>query len=85
MTAQEKKRSLQMIASASKLSFGTLSIALRRVGDKNVEPLVHVYLVFLDSFDNVPEPAVLLERFVPWQEFALSLDPLAHLGGKTSR
>jgi hypothetical protein len=54
MTAQEKERSLQKIASASKLSFGTLSIALRRVGDKNVEPFIHINLVFLSGLVSIP-------------------------------
>jgi hypothetical protein len=85
MTTQEKERSLQMIANASKLAFGTLSIALRRVGDKNVEPLIHVYLVFLSSLVSIPEAAKFLERFIPWREVGLFLNSLASFGGKTSR
>jgi hypothetical protein len=48
-----------MIAIASRLSCGILFTALRRVGDQNVLPLVHVYLVFLDSLVSIPEPAMI--------------------------
>ena len=77
LTPQELKTSTLMISHASNLTFGTLSIALRRFGDLNVYPLVHVYLVFLLSLVEVEVAMVHVEQDVPWNEIASFLNTLA--------
>jgi hypothetical protein len=58
------------------LTMSTLSIALKRAGDKNVLPHVHVLLSFLSTFASIPYVAHLVEH-APWAEIATFLNTLA--------
>lgn len=58
--------SMEVVALASKIAFGTLSISLRRPHDPNVHPLVHVYLVFLRTLVSVKQAMKCIETYVPW-------------------
>jgi hypothetical protein len=76
-TPRERDTSLRAINHALDLTFGTLAIALRRLGDKNVYPLVHVYLVFIYSIVDVEKAMRPLERGIPWSDLATFLTALA--------
>ena len=77
LTAREQEVSLRTISHALEIAFGTLAIALRRLGDKNVYPLVHVYLVFIYSIVGVEKAMAPLERGIPWQDLAAFFTALA--------
>lgn len=77
ITQEELETSLRTIAYASSLAFGSLAIGLQRIGDKNVYPMVHVYLVFLYSIINVEKAVKLFEKDIPWEDMASFLNALA--------
>jgi len=85
MTVREQEASLRMVACASNIAFDTLSIALRRLGDKNVYPLAHVYLVFIYSLLNIAKATTLLETRIPWEDIARFLTSLAKPETMTSK
>ena len=85
MTSQEHEASLRMVACASSIAFETLSIALRRIGDKNVFALAHVYLVFIYSLLNNEKAISLLETRIPWEDIARFLSSLAKPETMTSK
>jgi hypothetical protein len=68
--------SIQVISFASHLAFSTLSIILKRVGDKNVLPSVHLSLAFLWSAALVPKSITSIEVDVPWVRIASFLSTL---------
>ena len=78
LTEQEYSSSIQLIAFGSVLTFETFIVALRRIGDKNVYPLVHVYLVLIWSLLNVPKALVHVEMDIPWIDLATFLTALVH-------
>ncbi|KAF2191506.1 hypothetical protein K469DRAFT_732855 [Zopfia rhizophila CBS 207.26] len=57
------------------LTFSTLSLVLRRIGDKNVLPHVHVLLSFLSSFASIKYVAHLIDH-APWTEIVTFLNTL---------
>ena len=69
--------SLRSLIHASDISFWTLSMALGHIGNRNVFPLVHVYLVFLLSIVNIEKAIKHIGNDVPWQELAKFLTPMA--------
>ena len=77
LTEHEIELSRRNIKHASRITFGTLSVALGRVGDKNVYPMVHTYLVFLRSLIAVEKAMKQIEKDVPWSELASFLTTLA--------
>ena len=77
LTEHEVESSKRNIEHASTITFGTLSAALGRVGDRNVYPLVHTYLVFLWSLVDVEKAMKLIEMDVPWSKLASFLTTLA--------
>ena len=77
LTQQELKSSTTTVSHAAILTFGTLSIALRRIGDKNVLPMVHVYFVFLWSLTCVDKAMKHVEKDVPWADIVSFLNTLA--------
>jgi len=83
-TPREREASLRTINHALDLTFGTLAIALRRLGDKNVYPLVHVYLVFIYSTVGVEKAMAPLECGIPWSDLASFLTALAKPEAMTS-
>ncbi|MCJ1433520.1 hypothetical protein MMC27_002883 [Xylographa pallens] len=85
MTSREQEASLRMVACASSIAFGTFSIALRRIGDRNVFPLAHVYLVFVYSLLNIEKAISLLETRIPWEDIAQFLTSLAKPENMTSK
>lgn len=68
LTPPEIRSSRILISQASSFAFGSLSIALRRIGDKNVFPLVHVYFVFLWGLAAVEKAMTCVEQDIPWTE-----------------
>lgn len=77
LTASELRCSLELLSRASKLTFSTLEISLRRIGDRNVYPLVHVSLAFLRSLLSVEKAIKYVEHDVPWVEICSFLNALA--------
>ncbi|KAL1860128.1 hypothetical protein Plec18170_002077 [Paecilomyces lecythidis] len=65
-----------IVAHASYLSFSTLSVILRRVGDKNVLPSVHVSLAFLWCSAMNYKSMLLIQAYVPWVRIASFLNTL---------
>jgi hypothetical protein len=57
------------------LTMTTLSLVLRRIGDKNVLPHVHVILSFLSSLTPNKSVARLIDR-APWTDIVLFLNTL---------
>ena len=76
LTPQEIRLSLSTIAHASLIAFGTLDVALGRIGDKNVYPLVHTYLVFIRSLIGVDKAMKHVEKEIPWSELVVFLNAL---------
>ncbi|KAF2791200.1 hypothetical protein K505DRAFT_249485 [Melanomma pulvis-pyrius CBS 109.77] len=60
---------------AYQLLLSTLSLVLRRIGDKNVLPHVHVLLSFFSSFASIKYVTHLLDQ-APWAEIVLFLNTL---------
>ena len=85
LTSQELEASLATLAQAASLTFGTFSTALRCVGDKNICPMIHVYLVFLLSLTSVEKAMRHVEKKVPWIDLAAFLNSLAGPGKWTSK
>ncbi|KAF2864714.1 hypothetical protein BDV95DRAFT_508584 [Massariosphaeria phaeospora] len=57
------------------LTMSTLSLVLRRIGDKNVLPHIHVLLAFLHSFASIKYVAHLVDQ-APWSEIVTFLNTL---------
>ncbi|MCJ1250116.1 hypothetical protein MMC30_007342 [Trapelia coarctata] len=81
----ERDASLRMLNYAIDIAFGTLAIALRRIDDKNVFPLVHMYLVFIYSIVSVEKAMELFERGIPWSDLASFLTAIAKSEAMTSK
>ncbi|KAL2043723.1 hypothetical protein N7G274_003242 [Stereocaulon virgatum] len=65
-----------VISQASRIAFYTFSVALKRPKDRNVYPLVHVYLVFLWSIVGINEAWDLIKMHVPCKEICAFLNSL---------
>ena len=61
---------------AKHLSNETLEIVLRRTGDPNVLPFIHVTLVFMHHLARRPHAMKLLEVSFPWQSLTIMLNTL---------
>ena len=85
LTEHEVELSRRNIKHASTITFGTFSVVLGRVGDKNVYPMVHTYLVFLRSLIAVEKAMKQIEMDVPWSELASFLTTLAKSQVTTNR
>jgi len=85
LTRNELQSSVALICQASKLTFSMLAVSLRRLGDENVYPLVHVSLIFLFSLASVDKAMEYLEQDVPWGEICFFLNSLAKPDTLTSR
>ena len=85
LTPSDIQSSLSLISQASSLAFTCLSIALSRLRDKNIFPLVHVYLVFLWSLAAVETAMKYVEHDVPWAEICAFLNTLAKPNAMPSR
>lgn len=77
LTTFDMQTSRNLISQASNLAFTCLSIALSRLRDKNIYPLVHVYLVFLWNLAAVETAMKYVEHDVPWTEICAFLNTLA--------
>ena len=77
LTTKEVESSVNTISLASELTFTILTISLRRIGDGNVYPLVHVALVFLFSLANVDKAMKYVEKDIPWSDICSFLNALA--------
>ncbi|KAL8789334.1 MAG: hypothetical protein Q9213_001257 [Squamulea squamosa] len=62
---------------ASDLAFTTLSITLRRDGDKNVFPFVHCMFVFLWNLANIESIMKYFQADIPWSDICSFLNTLA--------
>jgi len=83
---QENEVSTVFISQPSRLASITLGLSLNRTTDKNVYPLVHVYLVFIWSLIIVQEAWRcfekdvawgIIERDIPWLAICFFLNALA--------
>ncbi|KAL8639381.1 MAG: hypothetical protein Q9228_003585 [Teloschistes exilis] len=77
VTATDQEASASLIRMASDLAFTTLSIALRRHGDRNVFPFVHVMLVFLWNLAVVEKAIQYVNPAIPWTDICSFLSTLA--------
>ena len=68
---------------ASEIAFTTLSTALRRHGDKNVFPFVHVMFVFLWNLTAAESALELVASFIPWIDICSFLNTLVKAGTMT--
>ena len=68
------------IQRASRLTFATLAVALRRPGDENVFPLIHVTLMFVWRSMQVPLARTLIQDHVPWQSICSFLNAMLNSG-----
>ena len=82
---KERETSLRTRAFASNLVFGSLAIGLRRIGDKNVHSMIHVYLVFLFSIIDNEKAVKLFEKDIPWEDMASFLNTLKNHGTTLSK
>lgn len=73
----DTKSSTSLVEMASELAFTTLSTALRRHGDKNVFPFVHVMFVFLWNLAAVEKAMEYVASFIPWIDICSFLNTLA--------
>ena len=85
LTPSDIQSSRNLISQASNLAFTCLSIALSRLRDKNIYPMVHVYLVFLWSLAAVETAMKCVEHDVPWTEICAFLNTLAKPNAMPSR
>lgn len=85
LTSREREASMQMIRSASDIAFATFTIALLRIGDRNVYPLVHVYFVFVYSLIEVEKAMIPIEARIPWAQIAKFLNSLFTSETKTTK
>ena len=72
------------ISRASALTFATLSMALQRIDDPNVRPLIHVSFVFLSRLATVEKAMKYVEGDVPWREICSYLNDSANRTATTS-
>ena len=84
LTSSQLQSSLALVAHASDLAFAILLIALRRRGDRNVFPLVHVFFVFLWSLAAVEKAMIYVQKDIPWSEICSFLNVLARSDALTS-
>jgi len=68
--------SLSVVSQASRLVSLILRVALKRIKDMNVYPLVHVSLVFLWSITSAEGATKLIEKDIPWNDICLFLNAL---------
>ena len=72
--SSSSESTMETVTLASRIAFTTLGICLRRPGDPNVHPLVHVYLVFLRTLVSVKQAMKCIETHVPWNAICLFLN-----------
>ena len=77
LTSEEFDASMHTIAYASSITWDTFSVSLRRIGDRNVYPLVNTYLTFLHCLVKVQKAMQHVEMDIPWSDLALFLTALA--------
>jgi hypothetical protein len=68
-------------SAATRLTYETFALVLRRIGDKNVLPHVHIMLSFLTTFAASPYIAHLLAD-TPWPELVAFLNTLVKTGSQ---
>ncbi|KAL8678661.1 MAG: hypothetical protein Q9186_005016 [Xanthomendoza sp. 1 TL-2023] len=73
----DNRTSSFLISKASELAFTTLSIALRRHGDKNVFPFIHCMFVFLWNLASIGSIMEYVRADVPWDDVCSFLNTLA--------
>ena len=66
LTPEEYQQSLEAIWHACVITFGTLEVALRRVHDKAILPMVHSYLAMIWHFCRVKKAIMHIENSIPW-------------------
>ena len=64
-----------VISQAKSLTYDTFALALRRIGDKNVLPHIHVMLSFLSTLACIPYVSHLVDQ-TPWTELVSFLNTL---------
>lgn len=85
LTIHEIELSKGNVAQACKLVFGLLSVALRRPQDRNVQPMVHAYLAFINNLASSDAAMALLERDIPWSLIVAYLNHFANASTITSQ
>ncbi|KIW76073.1 hypothetical protein Z517_10818 [Fonsecaea pedrosoi CBS 271.37] len=58
----------------------TISIVAGKLGDRNILPFLHLTLAFLWSLSYVPGALIYVEKYVPWNVLAVSLNSLSRSG-----
>ena len=85
LSTYEQEKSLGQLKRALRITFETLSIALRRPSEKNVYPMIHFYMVFLWFLSTVPRAMELIERDVPWNAIVSFVNTLLKQGDLMAR
>ncbi|KAL8801158.1 MAG: hypothetical protein Q9182_004663 [Xanthomendoza sp. 2 TL-2023] len=83
-SSSENQKSSFPISKASELAFISLSIALRRHGDKNVFPFIHCMFVFLWNLASIGSIMEYVRADVPWDDVCCFLNTLAKPEAMTS-
>ncbi|PUU73083.1 hypothetical protein B9Z19DRAFT_1069268 [Tuber borchii] len=74
--AKSRNGTAESLSFSKRLAYEILSVALQRVGDSNVLPHIHIWLVFL-AYVVKSEPAIrLLENEFPWEHLVYMLNSL---------
>jgi hypothetical protein len=84
-TSNDISFSMAAFKNACFITNGTLEIVLRRIGDPNVLPFIHVTLVFMFRISRHPGAMSLLEADFPWELLSIMLNTLLATYGKSSR
>ena len=85
LTLEEFECSRNAIAHACTITFGIFRIALSRPSDKNVDPMIHTYLVLVWHMCRIEKAIKHLERDIPWSELVSWLNTHATIETMTSR
>ncbi|KAI0011350.1 hypothetical protein F4779DRAFT_223317 [Xylariaceae sp. FL0662B] len=66
----------QVSEDALRLAEGTYNVVLRRLGDLNILPFLHVVMVFMHHLTYFPSAMAFVEKTFPWKLVSLQLNSL---------
>ena len=74
--AKSQNGTAESLRFSKRLAYEILSVALQRVGDSNVSPHIHIWLVFLVYVVKSEPGITLLENEFPWEHLVYMLNSL---------
>ena len=75
-SGDETSSEMKTFQNAQRLSNSTFDVVLKRIGDPNVLPYIHVTLVFIHHMSRYPGVMSILETELPWYSLAVMLNTL---------